>query len=203
MKDFWNQRYGQKAFAYGEAPNAFFKARISDYEPGTILFPAEGEGRNAVYAARLGWKVTAFDISEEGKKKAQLLANKHQVTMDYRVGDLSVMHFDEAQFDAVALIFAHFPAGIRSLYHDLFSKYLKKDGIILLEAFSKKHIEYNSKDEKVGGPKDVDLLYSMDEIKADFRDFEPIELTETEVELNEGLYHVGRGSVIRFIGRKK
>ncbi len=203
MQEFWNQRYSQEEFAYGEEPNAFFKEQILNFKPGTILFPAEGEGRNAVYAAQLGWNVTAFDISEEGKKKAQQLAKQRQVVIGYQVGDLSVIHFSEEQFDAIVLIYAHFPGSIKSLYHKHFVNYLKKDGVLILEAFSKKHIEFNSINEKVGGPKDLSLLYSVDEIKSDFEDFEMIELTEMEVELNEGLYHIGRGSVIRFIGRKK
>jgi hypothetical protein len=43
---------------------------------GSILFPAEGEGRNAVFAAKLGWAVSAFDISNEGKNKGIKLAKK-------------------------------------------------------------------------------------------------------------------------------
>ena len=70
MQDFWNKRYKQKEYAYGEQPNRFFKEQIQNLSPGKALFPAEGEGRNAVYAAQLGWEVEAFDISEEGKNKA-------------------------------------------------------------------------------------------------------------------------------------
>jgi len=54
----------------------------------------------------------------------------------------------------------------------------------------------------VGGPKDLDTLFSIEEIKPDFSDYEIIELSETEVELNEGKFHIGLGSVIRFVGRK-
>ena len=70
MKDFWNQRYAADEYAYGTAPNAFFKAVLDPLPPGRILLPAEGEGRNAVYAAKLGWEVVAFDQSEGGQKKA-------------------------------------------------------------------------------------------------------------------------------------
>ena len=73
MKEFWNERYRQNEFAYGEEPNEFLKEQLAKLQPGSILFPAEGEGRNAVYAAQSGWQVSAFDISEEGKKKAERL----------------------------------------------------------------------------------------------------------------------------------
>ena len=76
------------------------------------------------------------------------------------------------------------------------------NGIIIFESFSKKHIDYITANEKVGGPKDVDSLFSIEEIKADFPNYEIIELEEKEIELNEGLFHIGTGSVIRFVGRK-
>jgi hypothetical protein len=79
---------------------------------------------------------------------------------------------------------------------------LCKGGFIIFEAFSKKHIEYNSKNEKVGGPKDLATLFSIEELKADFPNYEIIELEEKEIELNEGLFHNGTGSVIRFTGIK-
>jgi hypothetical protein len=65
-----------------------------------------------------------------------------------------------------------------------------------------KHLDYNSKNEKVGGPKDLDTLFSIDEIKSDFQNFEVIELRGKEIQLNEGQFHNGLGMVIRFVGRK-
>ena len=46
------------------------------------------------------------------------------------------------------------------------------------------------------------MLFSIDELKSDFVNYEIIELAEKEIELNEGLFHNGKGSVIRFVGRK-
>ncbi len=112
------------------------------------------------------------------------------------------MNFENQQFDAIALIYAHFPAEIKSYYHKILDRYLKVNGIIIFESFSKKHIDYVTANENVGGPKDIDSLFSIDEIKADFPNYEIIELEEKEINLNEGLFHNGTGSVIRFIGRK-
>jgi len=201
--DKWNERYRNEEFAYGVNPNNFLKAQLEKLDKGTILFPAEGEGRNAVFAAKMGWKVSAFDISLEGKKKALRLAETNQVTIDYQVGELQTLDFKAGQFDAMGLIYAHFPADIKSLYHKMLDKFLRKGGIVIFEAFSKKHLDYNSKNDKVGGPKDPGSLFSVDEIKSDFDNYEIIELEEKEIELNEGLVHNGKGSVIRFVGRKK
>jgi len=201
--DRWNDRYSNDAFAYGEQPNNFLKEQLEHLPPGTILFPAEGEGRNAVFAARLGWTVSAFDISVEGKNKALKLATANKVTIDYQVGELEQLSYTPGQFDAIALIYAHFPAAIKSSYHKALDTFLRKGGLIIFEAFSKKHLDYLAKDEKVGGPKEIEMLFSIDEIKADFPGYEIIALEEKEIDLNEGLFHNGKGSVIRFVGRKK
>ncbi|EJP12907.1 MULTISPECIES: class I SAM-dependent methyltransferase [Leptospira] len=201
--DRWNERYNKEEFAFGEQPNEYLKEQLEKLKIGTILFPAEGEGRNAVFAAKLGWNVSAFDISIEGKKKAFRLAEANQVKIDYQVGELQTLDYHSEQFDAIALIYAHFPAEIKSYYHKTLSQYLRKDGLVILEAFSKKHIHYVLKNEKVGGPRELEMLFSIDEIKSDFKNYEIIELEEKEIELKEGLFHNGNGSVIRFVGRKR
>lgn len=199
----WNERYSKEEFAYGKQPNNYLKEQLEKMDAGKILFPAEGEGRNAVFAAGLGWTVSAFDISTEGKKKAMLLAAANKVTIDYRVGELPALDYKNEEFDAIALIYAHFPAAVKSVYHKTLDNYLRKGGILIFEAFSKKHMDYLARNEKIGGPKDSGMLFSTDEIKSDFANYEIIELTEKEIELNEGLFHNGTGSVIRFVGRKK
>ncbi len=199
----WDERYSNTAYAFGEQPNEYLREQLEKLEPGSILFAAEGEGRNAVYAAKLGWTVSAFDISTEGRKKALQLAEKNKVSLDYKVGQLPDLDYTEGQFDTIALIYAHFPASIKSAYHKLLSTYLRKGGTVIFEAFGKKHLPYREKNPKVGGPRDLESLFSIEELLADFTDYEIIELVEKEVELNEGLYHSGTGSVVRFVGRKK
>ena len=116
---------------------------------------------------------------------------------------MDIPYYDNNQFDAIALIYAHFPADIKSQYHKTLDKYLMKGGTVIFEAFSKNHLAYNSVNEKIGGPKDINMLFSKEELKSDFANYEIVELDEKEIELNEGLFHNGRGSVIRFVGRKK
>ena len=77
MKQFWDERYGDDEYAYGTKPNTWFAEQLARMAQGRLLLPAEGEGRNAVYAAKLGWEVTAFDISAAGRDKAMRLAEKH------------------------------------------------------------------------------------------------------------------------------
>jgi ubiquinone/menaquinone biosynthesis C-methylase UbiE len=199
----WDERYRDSEYAYGEQPNKYLEEQLGKLPVGKILFPAEGEGRNAVFAARQGWQVSAYDISNEGQKKALQLAQKNHVSIDYQVGPLQTLNYKEGQFDVIALIYAHFPADIKSALHKELDKYLRKGGTVIFEAFSKTHITFNEKNEKVGGPRDIASLFSVEEIRNDFHNYEIIELMEKEIELHEGLYHNGRASVIRFVGRKK
>lgn len=149
----WNERYRQPEFAYGIEPNEFLKEQIDKLKVGKILFGAEGEGRNGIYAAKNGWNVNAFDISEEGKNKALKLAKENNVSVNYKVGQLPELDFENDQFDVIALICAHFPSNIKSEYHKILNKKLKRDGILIFEAFGKNHLKYRNAKPNVGGKK--------------------------------------------------
>lgn len=202
-KEFWDERFSGEEYIYGEEPNEYLRERLSAYLPGEILFAAEGEGRNAVFAAEEAWKVAAFDQSSEAKKKAEKLAKKKGVHIDYKVGDLPELGYEKDEFDAVALIYAHFPPEIRSQYHKLLISFLRRDGLVIFEGFSEKHPAYQKVNPMVGGPNDEALLFSMEEIRKDFGDLKFLELYEAEVDLNEGEHHKGLGAVIRFVAQKK
>lgn len=203
MKDFWDERYRQNDYAYGKNPNEYLKNKLGELEPGSILFPAEGEGRNAVFAAKNGWKVWAFDVSVEGKKKALNLAEEEGVEIDYHITPLGRQGYDKNQFDAIALVYAHLPPEERKDYFKFFTYILKNCGKIIFEGFSKKHVEYQDKCPDVGGPKEEKMLFSEKEIREAFPDLDFLEFYEGEIELDEGKFHKGKGWVIRFVAQKK
>ena len=203
MKDFWDERYGKEEYAYGTAPNQFFEHALNTLNPeGKIFLPAEGEGRNAVFAASLGLDVTAFDISEEGRKKAERLAAENGVSIDYRVGNLNQLKLEPGSFDFIGLIYAHFETYIKVAYHREFMTYLKPGGYVIMEAFSKSHLKFQKINPHAGGPKNIDMLFAVDEIEKLFDGLETISLVERVVDLDEGAYHKGKASVIRYIGQK-
>ncbi|MEH6704463.1 MAG: class I SAM-dependent methyltransferase [Galbibacter orientalis] len=193
---FWNERFGNEEYIYGKRPNTFFKEQIDKLKPGSILLPAEGEGRNAIYAASLGWDVVAFDISEKGKEKALSLAVENQVTIHYKITDVLQFQSD-AQFDALVLCYAHFPAEIRNQAHLHLMQFLKPDGIVIFEAFAKAQLGNVS-----GGPKNEAMLFSIEEIKTEFPQLDFKILKEETIELSEGNHHQGKAEVIRFVGIK-
>lgn len=202
MQQKWDERYKEQEFAYGKDPNVFFKEWLPKFAPGSILMPADGEGRNGVFAARTGWKVTSFDLSIEGQSKALQLARENDIELEYIVADLDHLQFESGSFDAIGLVYAHFSAEKKSVFHRKLNDYLRPGGIVILEAFSKNHLHFIELDPKVGGPRDIDMLYSIEEITADFANYEMLMLAEEEILLNEGIYHIGKGAVIRFVGRK-
>lgn len=204
IQEMWDKRYSSDEYAYGITPNVFLKDVLEKYQPmGEILFPAEGEGRNAVYAAKKGLHVTAFDISEEGQRKALQLAANENVEITYEVGDFFELDLIHKKFDASALIFAHFPQHLLSKYHEKIGEMIQPNGLIILEGFSKNHLKLRAENPNVGGPNTAEMLFSKESIQKDFPGFEIVQLEEVEVKLDEGKFHNGTGSVIHFIGRKK
>ena len=197
MTNFWDERFGNKEYAYGVNPNDFFKGQIDFLIPGKALFPAEGEGRNAVYAAQLGWEVTAFDPSIEGKRKAEILAKKNNVNINYIIDNYEFVNFQKESFDCVVLIFAHMHPLKRKEYHQKLTSFLKPKGMLILEGFSKKQIQNDT-----GGPKDIEMLFSKDELQSDFSSLSQINIEERDVLLNEGPFHQGNASVIRVLATK-
>lgn len=203
MKAFWDQRYSQEGYAYGETPNEYFKQTIDSLTPGKILMPADGEGRNGVYAATLGWEVEAFDISTEGKRKAEALAGKQNVKINYLIGDCLGLSYPKDTFDAIGLIYAHLPHGMMSACHRQLMAYLKPGGVVIFEGYSKKHSAYQLTNPTAGGPRDVLMLFDIPQLKIDFPELEFTYLHEEEIDLKEGEFHAGKAMVIRFFGKKK
>jgi SAM-dependent methyltransferase len=195
MKDFWDKRYAENSFAYGVKPNVFFKQELDKLTVGSILLAAEGEGRNAVYALQQGWVVKAFDYSPSAKLKAEKLAQNQGLQIDFEVSD--VLEFDsDKKFDVIGFSYAHFPEEIRKQANQQLLTFLRPNGTVIFEAFSKNQLGKPS-----GGPKNAAMLFSIDEIKEEFEGLRFKTLEETSIQLDEGEFHQGEASVVRFVGK--
>ena len=197
MNEFWNTRYSQEEYVYGTNPNTFFKEQIDKLEPGRLLMLGEGEGRNAVYAAKRGWQVDAVDFSEEAKKKALLLAEKNSVSINYALSSLEDYIPQKSFYDAVGLIFIHLNNSLSKRVHAKCIDALKPGGKIILEAFEKEQLQYKS-----GGPQNPDLLYTVEDIQTNFNVLKTEHLIKQIVNINEGSYHSGEAVVIKYTGIK-
>lgn len=197
MKEHWNERYAASEYLYGTSPNAWFAQKLGSLEAGKILFPAEGEGRNAVYATTRGWETNAFDQSEEGRNKALRLAAEKGVSIQYQLCDLTEYEAGAGEFDTIVLIFVHMPVEIRQRVHERLIGFLKPGGHLILEAFTQKQLQKTS-----GGPRTESLLYDTDIILNDFKSLDFIEFAETTTILDEGPLHKGEAHVVRLFATK-
>jgi SAM-dependent methyltransferase len=193
---FWDTRYKENETVYGNQPNTFFKQFIDTHQPGTLLLPAEGEGRNALYAASKGWQVDAFDFSEVAMVKAIKKAEDQKLKINYQVFDLKKFKA-EKKYDAVALIYVHLPERVRKAFHREVYRSLKSGGFLIFEAFAKEQLRLES-----GGPKDPAQLYDAPSICNDFQFLHVLYCAEKEVELHEGPFHKGMAAVLQLVGQK-
>lgn len=195
-KTFWDLRYSTNEAVYGIDPNPFFKAFIDTHKPGNILLPAEGEGRNALYASAKGWKVDAFDFSEVARDKALKKAKENGLQIRYTIQNLEDFKADK-KYDAIALIYIHLPEDKRMTFHREIYKSLEPGGYLLLEAFAKEQVHNNS-----GGPKEPALLYDAPMICSDFQFLHMLSCRHRSLVLNEGSFHKGKADVLQMIGQK-
>lgn len=193
----WNERYATDEFAYGTEPNSFL-AQNAKLLTSPVLSLAEGEGRNAVFLASLGLEVLGIDASDVGLAKAQRLAASRGLTIQTEVADLATYEPPENFYGSVISISAHLPSEVRNRLYPLIERSLKPGGIILLESYSKSQISRDT-----GGPRDIDMLVDLSDLKQQFPNCEPILSEEIEREIIEGKFHTGLASVVQFIARKK
>jgi len=196
MQQFWDQRYAENETVFGNKPNKFFRQFIDLHKPGTLLLPAEGEGRNAVYAASKGWQTDAFDFSEVAREKALDFARGERVSINYELKNIADFKAKKL-YDAVALIYVHLPEPIRKKFHQEVYNSIKPGGFLVLEAFAREQEQFES-----GGPRDVSLLYDAPALCSDFPFLHLISCEQKEIFLDEGDYHKGKAAVMRIIGQR-
>ncbi|MEO0377180.1 MAG: class I SAM-dependent methyltransferase [Cyanobacteria bacterium P01_A01_bin.17] len=201
--EFWDDRYGESSYGYGTEPNQFLADQKYRLKSGmNALAVGDGEGRNGVWLAQQGLQVLSIDLSPVGLKKAQELAAQHSVQLRTECADLSTWDWPQDQYDLVVSIYLHLPPEIRQKIHSSIFNALRPGGLLILEAFNPKQIEYQRQYDS-GGPKIPEMLYTPELLRQDFANAEVLELTETTTDLSEGEYHHGKASVVRLVLQKK
>lgn len=197
MESFWDIRYNTDSFVYGKDPNGFFATSLERLIPGRILLPGEGEGRNAVYAAAMGWEVDAFDQSGVARDKALSLMQEKRVHFNYQVCELVDYNFEKEHYDVIGLVYLHVPPPVRKMLHRYAVEALKPGGRIILEAFHTSQLGNPS-----GGPQVLDMLFDKKTLLDDFNALHYEIMEEVMVNLEEGPVHKGPANLIRYIGKK-
>jgi 2-polyprenyl-3-methyl-5-hydroxy-6-metoxy-1,4-benzoquinol methylase len=197
MKEFWNERYAETAYAYGQEANDFLKAQQigSDLK---VLCLAEGEGRNGVYLAGLGNDVTCIDYSEEGLKKTSQLAAQNGVEVSCICADLGEINLVENSWDVIVAIFAHFPTPVKShIWPQIFTA-LKPGGKLIMEVYDQEQLRFGT-----GGPQHPELLYSKEELQELLVGaYQIFQIDKVYREVQEGTYHNGASATIQVLATK-
>ncbi len=195
----WDERFAQPEPVYGELPNAYLREQSLRLPPaGKILVPGDGYGRNGIWLANQGFQVSTVDLSPVGVARARQSAQAAGLTMSIEQADLASWTWPVDEFDAVASIFLHLPPGVRPRIHGKMLGALKPGGLLIIEAFTPAQLRHSS-----GGPKQVELLCTAENLRSDFAAAEILELQEVEVELDEGHMHRGPAAVVRGAFRKQ
>jgi len=196
VKEKWNNKYSSEEYYFGKEPNEFCKNEIDKLSSGKALFIGDGEGRNSVYAAKLGWDVHCFDISEIAKQKAEKLAKDNDVKINYTVADALHYIYPKDFYDAIVIIYFHIDEDFRKQIHKQIIDSLTKNGVLILLVYEKEHVKLKS-----NGPSVPNLLYSLDEIVEDFIDLDFETLIKEKISrIKNGIQQ--ESIIIKFVGRK-
>lgn len=193
----WDERYSTAEFAYGTEANTFLAQHFSCIPQGRVLSLAEGEGRNAVFLAKQGYRVTAVDASLVGLQKAQKLAAQHGVEIECIHADLADFELGTEQWHGIVSIFCPLPSAIRKQLYQKVAASLMPGGVFLLEAYTPAQLQYPT-----GGGKSADVLQTAASLCEELPTLHFSHLMELEREVLEGIYHTGLGAVVQAIASK-
>lgn len=195
---FWDERYAQDEYVYGEKPNDFLVSQIANIKPhAKVLCLAEGEGRNAVYLAQLGHAVTAIDISMVALDKGRRLAERNGVKVHWQQADLASYSLGLAQWDVIVAIFMHLPEAIRDQVFAQVKPALRPDGLFIGEFYRPEQLDF-----KTGGPADIKMLYSKELLAQQLDGLKLSYLNACEREVIEGTGHHGLAAVCQVLAVK-
>ena len=196
QQEFWNSKFTRDGFLYGLKPNSFIASKTKLFKrESKLLCLGEGEGRNAIFFAKKNFEVTALDASDMGLSKLNQRAKEENLNIQTLCIDLN--HWDDdKKYDVIVASYLHMYKDERNELFEKIEKSLSDGGYFIGEFFSTKQLNYNS-----GGPKDEDLLYTVNDFKKSFSLCDK-EIKEQVTILDEGKGHQGEACVIRVIIQK-
>ena len=194
-KEMWEGRYGATDdYVYGTEPNDFLKEATAGLAPGDVLCLADGEGRNGVYLAGQGHRVTSVDLTEAGMAKAARLAAERGVELTTVVADLGQYDLGTDRWDLIVSIFAHTPPPIRAAIHGAVARALRPGGRLILEAYTPDQIGRGT-----GGPPVPELTMTLAGLRQELVGMEIASGAEFVRPVVEGPGHTGDGAVVQVI----
>ena len=193
---FWNGKFSKADYFYGIKTNQFLASKIELFKNHKkLLCLGEGEGRNAIFFAQNGFEVSAIDASDVGLAKLDSRSKEENLKIKTFCMDLNHWKADE-KYDVIVASYLHMYKDEREKLFEKTENSLNSNGYFVGEFFSTKQLTYNS-----GGPKDLDLLYTIEDFANHFTLCKK-NISEEIVTLDEGIGHQGEACVIRVVIQK-
>ncbi|WP_396435403.1 class I SAM-dependent methyltransferase [Limnohabitans sp.] len=197
-QDTWNQRFAAEHYVFGLEPNAYLQAQAAHLAAGSALAVADGEGRNGVWLAEQGLRVDAFDFSANAIQKAQALAQKRQVQVNFVCSDWQSFDWTSEHYDNVVGIFFQFatPEERSSLFAQMTDS-LKPGGTLVIQGYTARQLDFNT-----GGPGKLAHLYDEEMMLDAFGHLDILDLRTYEADITEGTGHKGMSGLLGLTARK-
>jgi len=195
----WNARFAREGFLFGEEPNAFLRTQAHRLQPGgSVLCVADGEGRNSVWLAEHGFRVTAFDFAPNAVAKAKRLAQRRSASVSHEVGDAYTWPWTTRRYDGLVAVFIQFlPPDVRDSVFAGMKSAVAPGGLFLLEGYRPEQVDY-----RTGGPPRREHMYTRDWLQRTFSDWEMLVLEDYDAVIQEGQAHSGLSALIDLVARK-
>lgn len=160
----WDERYRAQDHAWGLEPNRFVREQCERLPVGQAVDLACGEGRNALWLARLGWRVTGIDFSSVAIERARERATDEFPTLTrrlvWRIEDVTQVQLKPAGFNLALASYVQLPPAQRDAMLVEAARALTPHGRLVVVAHDKRNLA-----EGVSGPQDIDLLYEPAQVR--------------------------------------
>jgi SAM-dependent methyltransferase len=157
----WDERYASTPLLWNREPNRFVVSRCGSLAPGRALDLACGEGRNAVWLASRGWRVTGLDHSTVAIERSRAIAGAAGVDLELRRADALTAPLEHRAYDLVLLSYLQLPPAERTTVLERALDAVAPGGTFLLVAHDARNLA-----EGHGGPKDPAVLWTAEEAVA-------------------------------------
>ena len=162
----WDERYAANELVWSAEPNRWVREELTGMTPGRALDLAAGEGRNSLWMASAGWRVTVADFSgvaiEKGRQLAGALDEAARERLDWVVADVRSWSPEPAAYDLVLLCYLQVPEADRRAAFDRAVAALAPGGTLLVVGHALSNLT-----EGTGGPKDPAVLYAPGDVVAE------------------------------------
>tara|TARA_B100000900_G_C20514734_1_gene689571 strand:+ start:532 stop:1146 length:615 start_codon:yes stop_codon:yes gene_type:complete len=201
----WDAKYGAvDTLLYGDNPSDIVHKASSEYATklGNILCLGDGEGRQSRALAKLGFSVTAIDISSIATARARQRDEEHGIKVDRLICDAAKPPPMQLELNSCFICYLHFSVAERQSCFYWLRQILPTGGLLFIEGFGPEQAAYNAKYNS-GGPGQKELLYDTKILRNELFGFIIHHNICAETELDDGPGHQGLANITQMVLEKK